>query len=77
MSVALDQRIDYQKVAAKIREWMATELDSKDGDWIVDSHHFLPANVMCDRYGIVCFEARLASQIEKAVDLQFFIGGEI
>ncbi len=56
-----------QEIAEKIYNWM-NNLSSPDGNWVVDSHEFLPANVTVDWAGRCQFINGMAKLIEKGMD---------
>ena len=55
--------MDETHLAEKLYDWM-NSLRSKEGTWVVDSHYFLPANVLCDFAGKATFIRGMADVIK-------------
>lgn len=56
--------VSLSDLAEEIYERMRG-LTSKEGQWVVDCHEFLPANVTCDHAGKACLINIIANAIEK------------
>ena len=52
-----------KKIATELQSWMS-DLNSEKGEWVVNPHEFLPANVTCDFAG----EARFIKDMTKIIE---------
>lgn len=58
------------KIAEEIYDWM-NSLASSEGNWVVDSHEFLPANVTVDWAGRCQFISGIAKCIDKCISRKY------
>ena len=55
-----------EKIAKEIYDWL-NNLKSEAGEWVVDPHEFLPANVTCDFVG----KMNLIKGMNKIIESNF------